>query len=69
MSARIIWTEDKLHYLRDHFPTETAHDIADVLGCSSTSVLKKARELGVDKSPSFRKADFFRRYVDRGKGK
>ena len=64
---KIDWTEEMLQYLRDHYPTETAQDIADVIGCSDCTVNKKARELGIMKAPSFRKSDFQGRYVRRRK--
>ena len=65
--SKIDWTEEKLQYIRYHYPTETAQDIADVLGCSDCTVNVKAKELGVSKSPSFRKSDFQGRYVKKGK--
>lgn len=65
--SKIEWTEEKLQYIRDHYPTETAQDIADVIGCSDCTVNVKAKELGVAKSPSFRKSDFYGRYVNKCK--
>ena len=67
MSNRIEWTEEKLQYIREHYPTETAQDIADVIGCSDCTVNVKAKDLGVSKAPSFRKSNFIGRYVKRGK--
>ncbi len=67
MSNRIEWTEEKLQYLREHYPTETAQDIADVIGCSDCTVNVKAKMLGIVKAPSFRKSDFHGRYVKKGK--
>ena len=67
MSNRIDWTEEKLQYILDHYPTETAQDIADVIGCSDDSVNRKAKELGVVKAPSFRKSEFYGRYVKKGR--
>ena len=64
--SKIDWTEEKLQYIREHYPTETAQDIADVVGCSEDSVNRKARQLGITKDPSFRKSDFIGRYVKRG---
>ena len=65
--SKIDWTEEKLQYIREHYPTETAQDIADVLGCSDCTVNVKAKELGVCKAPSFRKSDFQGRYVKKGR--
>ena len=64
--SKIDWTEEKLQYIREHYPTETAQDIADVIGCSDCTVNVKAKMLGVVKASSFRKSDFHGRYVRRG---
>ena len=66
MGAKITWTEEMLRYLREHYPTGTAHDIAEVLGCSDATVNLKARALGIAKAPEFRKSAFIGRYVKRG---
>lgn len=63
MNKRITWTEEKLRYLREHFAAEPACDIADALGCSTYTVSKKARELGLTKSPDFRRTSYIGRYV------
>lgn len=63
MSNRIEWTEEKLQYLREHYPTGTAQEIADVVGCSDTTVNVKAHELGIKKAPTFKKSDFHGRYL------
>ena len=63
---RIQWTDEQLDYMRNHFPTESAGDIADVLGCSSVTVGNLARSMGLRKSPDFRKSDYANRYVQRG---
>lgn len=65
--SKIDWTEEKLQYIREHYPTETAQDIADVIGCSDCTVNVKAKELGVSKAPSFMKSDFQGRYVKKGR--
>ena len=67
--SKIDWTEEKYQYIRDHYPTETAQDIADVIGCSDCTVNLMAKKLGVCKAPSFRKSDFHGRYVKKGKFK
>jgi hypothetical protein len=63
MCRPINWSEDKLEYLRRYFPTTPAIDIADVIGCSYTSVYNKARQLGLKKSPDYSLKDFNYRYV------
>ena len=65
MSNRIEWTEERLQYLREHYPKGTAQEIADVVGCSDTTVNVKARELGIKKDPSFDKSAFRYRYARR----
>ena len=66
MSYRVDWTEEKIAYLIEHYPTDTADDIADVIGCSDDTVSKKAKSLGLKKDPSFKKSNFIGRYVKRG---
>ena len=50
--SKIDWTEEKLQYLREHYPTGTAHEIADFVGCSDDTVNRKAKELGRQKDHS-----------------
>lgn len=66
MSRRFEWTEEKLRYLEEHFATDTANDIAEVVGCSDSTVLNKARKLGLEKSPDFHPSHFYGRYVQKG---
>lgn len=66
MARHIIWTEEKLAYLREHYPTEPANDIAEVIGCTDTAVSWKAKRLGIMKSPDFNKYDYIGRYVRKG---
>ena len=66
MGRKFTWTEEKLQYLREHYPTEAGSDIADALGCSSATVSKKAHDLGIAKDPSFNRSNFIGRYVKRG---
>lgn len=66
MARKFDWTEEKLAYLMEHFPTETADDIADVIGCSDSLVSTKAKQLGLEKSPDFHKWNYIGRYVKRG---
>ena len=69
MNRRIEWTEEMLSYLREHYPTESASDIADVVGCSTDTVIKKAHALGIQKDPSFTTAAFIGRYSRKRKEK
>lgn len=69
MNNKIVWTESKLQYLIEHYPTDTANDIADVIGCSDFSVSRKAKELGIRKSPDFKRWNFIGRYIKQKKHK
>ena len=62
-TPRKQWTEYEVSYIREHFPHETAGDIADHLGTSDTMVLKKAREMGLKKAPDYDPRHFGGRYV------
>lgn len=66
MGKRFEWTDEKIQYLMEHFPTETADDIADVIGCSDSTVSYKAKQLGLEKSPDFHKWNYIGRYVKHG---
>ena len=57
------WTEEELAYLRANYPTESAVDIADHLGLSSTTIRNKAVQLGIKKSPDYDKNRYRNRYV------
>ena len=52
-----------LAYLREHFPHESATDIADHFGISYTTVRLKALELGIKKAPGYDKKQFRFRFV------
>ena len=64
-----IWTEEAVVTLRRLFPSTPAQDIADVIGCSDCTVLHKARELGLQRDPSFHRNNFIGRYTGRGRYK
>lgn len=49
----IHWTDEQERYLIEHFPTEPACDIAEHLGISYPTVLKKAKAMGLKKSPDY----------------
>ena len=66
MSKKFDWTEERLQYLIEHFPNECGADIADVIGCSATTVCVKARSLGLKKSPDFHTWNYMGRYVKHG---
>ena len=60
---RKMWTKAELDYLRRSYPTMSAKDIADYIGCSDTTVRNKAKELGLSKDPCWDKSVYYRRYV------
>lgn len=66
MNKKVDWTEERIAYLREHYPTGTAQDIADFVGCSDDTVNRKAKQLGIKKDQSFKKSNFIGRYVKRG---
>lgn len=57
------WSDDELSYLREHYPHESAVDIADVLGVCSQLVRTKANELGLKKAPDYDRSKYYFRYV------
>lgn len=64
-----IWTEQNIEKLRQMFPTMPATDIADEIGCSDSTVLIKARELGLKKDPSWQRNNYIGRFTGRGRYK
>lgn len=63
--TKTIWNEEKLAILRKLYPTTPANDIADKLGCSDATVLRKAHELGLERDKSFDSHNFIGRYTKR----
>ena len=58
-----IWTTENVRTLRELYPTMTAGDIADIIGCSDCTVSLKAKELGLKKDKSFKTNNFYGRYT------
>ena len=50
-ATRIFWNTQMLDYLRRHFSTTLNEDLADYLGVSLRTMIRKARELGLRKDP------------------
>ena len=46
-----VWTDEKIAYLASHFPDEKNETLAKTLGISMRTIERKARELGLRKSP------------------
>ncbi len=57
------WSDEEIAYLREHFPVESATDLADHFGLSYTTVRLKAMELGLKKAPGYSPKQFRNRYV------
>lgn len=47
------WTPEMLRRVKDEFPVRFNRELAKELGMSPRSLIRKARELGVDKEPGF----------------
>ncbi len=63
MRKKFDWTEDKVRYLKEHYPTGSCSDIADVLRCSISTVQKYAIQIGLKKAEGFRPQNFYGRYT------
>ena len=63
MSNRIIWTEEQVGYLREHWAQDSLADIAYYLRISPGVVKSKARELGLQKSEDWSRRRYYNRYV------
>ena len=66
---KIIYTPCRLSDLQ-YSPLQRscqcADDIADVLGCSDSTISCKAKQLGLEKSHDFHKWNYIGRYVKSG---
>lgn len=52
-ATRIHWNGNMLTFLRRHFPTTLNDELADCLGVSKRTMIRKARELGLEKDPEW----------------
>ena len=50
---KIIWTPEMEDKVRREFPHRISIDICKEMGVSLRSIIRKARELGIDKEPGF----------------
>lgn len=48
-STRIFWSKDMLDYLKQHYATTLNDELAGCLGVSPRTMIRKARELGLEK--------------------
>lgn len=49
----IVWTAEQLKLLKDYFPTMFNKPLARWIGVSLRTLIRKARELGLEKKPGF----------------
>lgn len=49
MGISIHWSKDMLDYLRRNFPTMLNQELAECLGVSQSTMIRKAREMGLEK--------------------
>lgn len=52
-SRKIYWDGNMLSVLRRYFPNTRNEEVAEMLGVSPRTVVRKARELGIYKDPDF----------------
>lgn len=52
-ATRIHWNPNMLTFLRRHFATTLNEELADCLGVSPRTMIRKARELGLEKDPEW----------------
>ena len=50
---KVIWTDDMLKTLKSEFPNSFNRDLATKLGVSMRTLIRKARELNIDKEDMF----------------
>lgn len=52
-ALRIHWSKDMLDYLRRHYSTTLNKEMSECLGVSQRTMIRKARELGLEKDPEW----------------
>ena len=57
-SSRIYWDGNMLSLLRRHFATTLNYELAELIGVSERTMLRKARELGMEKDQKWLRAVF-----------
>lgn len=63
-TTKVWWTKEQLEYLRENYPTKPADDLREFLPYSSPTIIRKARELGIEKDGSFRRVEYSGRFVN-----
>ena len=51
--APVQWSDERLEYLLENFATKFNKDLGAALGCGWRTVVRKARELGLEKEEGF----------------
>ena len=49
----VVWTDKMLKLLRDYYPTMTNFSLSRLVGVSQRTMIRKARELGLEKAEDF----------------
>lgn len=49
----LVWTEQMLKLLRDYYPTMINYSLSRLIGVSQRTMIRKARELGLEKTDDF----------------
>lgn len=55
-ATRIFWNQDMLQFLKKNFATMLNQDLSEWLGVSQRTVVRKARELGLEKDAAWLKS-------------
>lgn len=50
---KVNWTEEKDKIIKEHYPTLTSKDVAEMIGCNVGAVYNRAFHLGVKKEEGF----------------
>jgi len=50
---KVVWSQEMIDILKKKFPTEYNKYLAIEIGISVRTLIRKARELGIDKEPGF----------------
>ena len=51
--ARIFWNSNMIADLKRYYPNQSNKEVADILGVSERTMIRKARELGLSKSEEY----------------
>lgn len=60
LAHSIYWNKQMLDNLKRFFPTTKNDDLVDILGVSKRTLIRKARELGIEKDPEWQHTNTMR---------